>query len=196
MKKVVTLVGFSLFGIMGMAQNVGIGTATPNVSAQLEVSSTTKGFLPPRMTTVQRDLITTPATGLVLFNSTTNRIELYTGSAWVSLTTPSSTAVFLPTIVIGTQQWMAKNLDVAFYRNGDPIPQVTDATSWAALTTGAWCYYYNDPIQGTKYGKLYNWYAVNDLRGLAPQGWHIPNEAELFTLETTLGGSLLAGGKM
>jgi uncharacterized protein (TIGR02145 family) len=91
---------------------------------------------------------------------------------------------------------MSKNLDVAFYRNGDPIPQVTDPTAWAALTTGAWCYYNNDPTQGNKYGKLYNWYAVNDPRGLAPQGWHVPSDAEWTTLETTLGGSSVAGGKM
>jgi uncharacterized protein (TIGR02145 family) len=91
---------------------------------------------------------------------------------------------------------MSKNLDVAFYRNGDPIPQVTDATAWAALTTGAWCYYNNDPTQGNKYGKLYNWYAVNDPRGLAPQGWHVPSDAEWTTLVTTLGGSSVAGGKM
>lgn len=91
---------------------------------------------------------------------------------------------------------MNKNLDVAFYRNGDPIPQVTNATAWAALGTGAWCYYNNDSILGAKYGKLYNWYAVNDPRGLAPQGWHIPSDAEWTTLETTLGGSSVAGGKM
>jgi uncharacterized protein (TIGR02145 family) len=91
---------------------------------------------------------------------------------------------------------MSKNLDVAFYRNGDPIPQVTDPTAWAGLTTGAWCYNNNDPIQGAKYGKLYNWYAVNDPRGLAPEGWHIPSDAEWTTLATTLGGASVAGGKM
>jgi uncharacterized protein (TIGR02145 family) len=89
---------------------------------------------------------------------------------------------------------MSKNLDVAFYRNGDPIPQVTDRAAWAALTTGAWCYYNNDPILGNKYGKLYNWYAVNDPRGLAPQGWHVPSDAEWTTLATTLGGASVAGG--
>jgi uncharacterized protein (TIGR02145 family) len=65
-----------------------------------------------------------------------------------------------------------------------------------ALTTGAWCYYNNDSTQGTKYDKLYNWYAVNDPRGLAPEGWHIPTDAEWTTLETSLGGSSVAGGKM
>jgi len=100
-------------------------------------------------------------------------------------------------IKIGTQQWMSKNLEVYFYRNGDTIPMVTDGTAWAALTTGAWCYYNNNAFEGIiKYGILYNWYAINDPRGLAPQGWHIPTDAEWTTLETTLGGSRVAGGKM
>ena len=97
---------------------------------------------------------------------------------------------------IGKQQWMIVNLDIVTYRNGDTIPQVTDAITWAGLTTGAWCYYNNDAANGAIYGKLYNWYAVNDLRGLAPQGWHIPTNEELTTLSTLLGGDAAAGGKM
>jgi uncharacterized protein (TIGR02145 family) len=104
--------------------------------------------------------------------------------------------VFLPTVVIGTQQWMRENLDVMTYRNGDVIPQVTDPTAWAGLTTGAWCWYSNSADNGAIYGKLYNWYAVNDPRGLAPQGWHIPTDAEWTTLGTLLGGDAAAGGKM
>jgi len=61
---------------------------------------------------------------------------------------------------IGNQIWMARNLNVSRYRNGDPIPQVTDPTQWTNLTTGAWCYLNNDPANGRIYGKLYNWYAV------------------------------------
>lgn len=174
--------------------NVGIGILSPASSAKLDVSSTTQGFLPPRMTSTQRDAIASPATGLVIFNTTTNGLEFNSSSGWVSLTTASG--VFLPTVVIGTQQWMQKNLEVAFYRNGDPIPQVTDATAWAALTTGAWCYYNNDPNTGFTYGKLYNWYAVNDPRELAPAGWHIPTDAEWTTLENSLGGASVAGGDM
>jgi len=104
--------------------------------------------------------------------------------------------VVLPTIVIGTQQWMRENLDVLTYRNGDVIPHVTDLTAWAGLTTGAWCWYDNDPANGAIYGKLYNWYAVNDSRGLAPQGWHISTDSEWTTLGTLLGGDVIAGGKM
>jgi uncharacterized protein (TIGR02145 family) len=106
----------------------------------------------------------------------------------VSFTTAPSTTC--------SQVWMTTNLDVTTYRNGDPIPQVTDPTQWAGLTTGAWCYNNNDPANGAIYGKLYNWYAVNDSRGLAPQGWHIPSDAEWTTLSTCLGGEIVAGGAM
>jgi uncharacterized protein (TIGR02145 family) len=175
---------------------VGIGTTTPAASAQLDVNSTTKGLLPPRMTTMQRDAITSPANGLIIFNTTTNGLQIKTSSGWVSLMTPSTTPVCLPTTVIGAQQWMSKNLDVAFYRNGDPIPQVTDDIAWASSSTGAWCYYNFNPIYGGIYGKLYNWYAVNDPRGLAPVGWHIPDYTEWTFLESSLGGALVAGGRL
>ncbi len=102
-----------------------------------------------------------------------------------------------PTIKICDQIWMAKNLDVARYRNGDPIPQVTDRIQWANLTTGAWCWYNNDSATyGATYGRLYNYYAVKDPRGLAPEGWHIPSNEEWITLSSCLGGTSIAGGKM
>src|SRR5262245_42075520 len=81
-------------------------------------------------------------------------------------------------VKIGKQVWKIKNLNVSHYRNGDPIPQVKNNAKWAALTTGAWCWYNNDSANGAVYGKLYNWYAVNDPRGLAPEGWHIPSDGE------------------
>ena len=95
-------------------------------------------------------------------------------------------------VKIGKQTWTTKNLDVSTYRNGDAIPQVQDNAAWADLTTGAWCYYENKPANGTKYGKLYNWYAVNDPRGLAPKGYHIPTDAEWRILTDYLGGESLA----
>ena len=75
------------------------------------------------------------------------------------------------------------NLDVITYRNGDAIPEVKDIEEWSKLTTGAYCYYDNDPNKGI----LYNWYAVNDSRGLSPLGWKIPNnkEIDLLDLKTT-----------
>jgi uncharacterized protein (TIGR02145 family) len=99
-------------------------------------------------------------------------------------------------VVIGTQTWTCRNLDVETYRNGTVIPQVTDPTQWGNLTTGAWCYYNNDPSTEATYGKLYNWFAVNDSRGLAPNGYHIPSQTEWITLQTYLGGDTVAGGKM
>lgn len=100
------------------------------------------------------------------------------------------------TVIISNQEWMQQNLDVSHYRNGDVIPQVQDANDWLNLTTGAWCYYNNSSANKEVYGKLYNWYAVNDPRGLAPEGWHIPKASELTDLTTFLGGVELAGGKM
>jgi uncharacterized protein (TIGR02145 family) len=102
----------------------------------------------------------------------------------------------IPSIQICGQIWMTKNLDLATYRNGDPIPEVTDSLQWAALTTGAWCYYNNDPTNEAVYGKLYNWYAVNDPRDLAPSGWHVPSDDEWKSLSACLGGDSLAGSKM
>ena len=97
---------------------------------------------------------------------------------------------------IGTQLWTTKNLNVSKYRNGDEIPQVQNKKEWEKLTTGAWCYYENKEKNGTTYGRLYNWYAVNDSRGLAPEGYHIPSYEELLTLVANLGGEKVAGGKM
>ena len=99
-------------------------------------------------------------------------------------------------VTIGTQTWTGCNLNVTTYRNGDTIPQVTDPTAWANLTTGAWCHYNNDPANDVIYGKLYNWYAINDPRGLAPTGYHIPSDVEWDTLITFLGGDTVAGGKL
>lgn len=99
-------------------------------------------------------------------------------------------------VTIGTQKWFRSNLNVSHYRNGDPIPQVTNAYEWESLTTGAWCYYENNSYYGARYGKLYNWYAVNDPRGLAPIGWHVPSVVEWTSLITFLGGANVAGGKM
>jgi len=100
------------------------------------------------------------------------------------------------TVKIGTQTWMQSNLNVSHYRNGAIIPYVQDPNEWYNLTTGAWCYYEHLTENGIVYGKLYNWYAVNDSRGLAPEGWHIPNQNDIVVLRSSLGSNENAGGKM
>jgi uncharacterized protein (TIGR02145 family) len=90
------------------------------------------------------------------------------------------------TVTIGTQTWMAENLKTTRYRNGDPIPNVTDATEWSNLLTGAYCDYDNKPDNSAIYGKLYNWYAGNDSRNIAPVGWHMSTDEEWTILENYL----------
>jgi uncharacterized protein (TIGR02145 family) len=100
------------------------------------------------------------------------------------------------TVTIGTQEWMAENLKVTHYRNGDTIPNETDGTTWYGLTTGAWCEFNNSTSNGATYGKLYNWWATGNSRNIAPAGWHVPSDTEWQTLVDYLGGSTVAGGKL
>lgn len=104
---------------------------------------------------------------------------------------------FTQTVKIGTQLWMTKNLNVDKFRNGDSIPEAKTPEEWkmaADSAKPAWCYFRNKTENGVKYGKLYNWYAVNDSRGLAPIGFHVPNDEEWTKLENYLGYG--AGKKM
>jgi len=102
-------------------------------------------------------------------------------------------------VTIGDQIWMTQNLNVDKFRNGDPIPEAKTPEEWEKAEKHeepAWCYYDNDPANGEKYGKLYNWYAVDDRRELAPEGWYIPADNELTTLVDYLGGEDEGGEKM
>lgn len=110
--------------------------------------------------------------------------------------TPKDT---IPTVTIGSQVWMAKNLDITKFRNGDIIPEVKSDSAWEAAAmakTPAWCYYEFDSTKGTKYGKLYNWYAVSDTRGLAPEGFHVPTDVEWTRLVNQLTGDMVAGTRL
>ena len=103
------------------------------------------------------------------------------------------------TITAGKQTWTAENLNVSRYRNGDPVRHAATREEWldaAAKGEGAWCYFSNDPANGKNFGRLYNWYAVSDPRGLAPKGWHVPTDREWSALTAFLGGEAVAGGKM
>jgi uncharacterized protein (TIGR02145 family) len=138
----------------------------------------------------------------------TNSAGTAYGNELIFSSLQNTNAASLPNVTIGTQIWQSINLKVTTYRDGTPIPQVTDPTAWTNLTTGAWCYYKNDPTNGSVYGKLYNWYAVAGIydtaslaspslrKQLAPIGWHIPTDEEWTTLTSFLGGINIAGGKM
>jgi uncharacterized protein (TIGR02145 family) len=101
-----------------------------------------------------------------------------------------------PTIRIGTQVWMAKNLKTTKLKYGGTIPLVADITAWSNLTTPGFCWYNNDEAANKEtYGALYNWYTIGTTN-LCPMGWHVPTDAEWTTLATYLGGESVSGGKL
>jgi uncharacterized protein (TIGR02145 family) len=100
------------------------------------------------------------------------------------------------TVTIGTQIWLKEDLKTTKFRDGSDILPETDNTAWSGLTTAAYCDYDNSATNGTTYGHLYNWFAVNDTRNICPEGWHVPTDAEWSTLTSFLGGEDLAGGKL
>lgn len=136
-------------------------------------------------------------------------MEYYDGSKWVSLpigkpgevlsvasgkipqwtqipgTVSDIDGTVYKTVVIGNQEWTVENIRTTHYQNGDAIAKVTNGASWQSLTSGAYCFYNNTTTRGeqVKYGALYNAYAVNDSRGLAPQGWRVPTDADWTALE-------------
>ena len=177
---IIFLLAFLLTAASNLNAQIGIGIANPAVSAQLDVSSTTRGFLPPRMTQAQRNAIISPAAGLTVWCNdcgALGELQVYNGILWTNVIGGYAAPPIPATVKIGTQDWTVRNLDVTTYRNGDSIPEVKDPLVWANLTTGAWCNYNNDPALGGIYGKLYNHAAVIDPRGLAPVGWHIPYDS-------------------
>ena len=104
-----------------------------------------------------------------------------------------------PTIVIGTQEWMAENLRTATYSNGDPIMNLTDPVQWLdvlSTSTGAWAHYENNPSYDMPYGKLYNGFVATDPRNVCPTGWHVPTFNEWTQLSNYLGGDGVSGGKL
>lgn len=138
----------------------------------------------------QRPWIASDYTGDFYFTTGTSitASQPVTQSAGESKTAPQTSGLDYgygttdaPTVIIGTQEWMGKNLNVDHFANGDPIPEARTEDEWRLAGENqepAWCYNQNDPANGTIYGRLYNWYAVADPRGLAPKGWHIPSDLE------------------
>ena len=182
--------------VSATALQAGYSSTVPNDATIIRVIS---NGLCTNFIDLNINLITTTTTSSSS-TSTTSTTSTSTSTSTSSSTT-TTTTIACPNctpqdVTIGSQIWTGCNLDVTTYRDGTPIPEVTDPTAWAALTTGAWCYYANTSSNGTTYGKLYNWYAVNDSRGLAPSGYHIPTDAEWTTLTDYLGGLTIAGGPL
>jgi uncharacterized protein (TIGR02145 family) len=165
MKKILTIIaGIALLSGIATAQTdtmyimkAGVVINKYNVSTQVD-----------SIVFYKPGTITTPPNGTVTTGSATD----YNGNSYKPVT-------------LGTQTWFAENLKTTTYNDGTTIPNVTDGTAWAALTTGAQCDYDNTPANTTTYGKLYNWYAVNTGK-LCPTGWHVPSDAEWTTLQTYL----------
>lgn len=177
------------------AQSVGINAdgSAPNSSAGLDVNFTNKGFLPPRMTTAQRNAIPSPVEGLVIYNRDEKVLNIYTGTSWdyanpfvcgQPLSDPRDGKVY-NTVLIGTQCWMKENLNVGTKvdANGSYIMQTDNDI------IEKYCYN-NDPANCTTYGGLYTWdemmqYSTTPgVQGICPTGWHLPTDAEWTTLTT------------
>ncbi len=191
---------------------VGINTdgTSPDATAMLDVKSTDKGLLMPRLTQAQIAAIVNPADGLQVYNSDYGKIYVFvtTDNEWKEIaygagtitppwicgtsTITDSDGNIYNTVLIGTQCWMKENLATTKYNNSIDIPLVTDGSAWAALTTPAYCWYNNDQATyAATYGALYNWYTVNT-GNLCPTGWHIPNNDEWQVLTDFIsdGGSV------
>ena len=122
----------------------------------------------------------------------------WTGSSWKNLNSGSVAdydGIRYNTIKLGQQEWMTENLRTRHYNNGDEIINATSDFTWM-FPAAAWCWYDNLITNNDPWGKLYNWYAVTDARGLCPVGWHVPDESEWTILTDFLGGLSAAGGKM
>ena len=126
---------------------------------------------------------------------TSNNTSEYSNTAGVAVIFDIDGNIY-EMIQIGTQVWMAENLKVTKYRNGDPIPTAYNNSAWSALTTGAYATYNDDASNTDTYGLLYNWYVVDNSLNIAPEGWHVPTDAEWQILVDYLGGSNIAGGKL
>ncbi|MFZ5979162.1 MAG: fibrobacter succinogenes major paralogous domain-containing protein [Candidatus Zixiibacteriota bacterium] len=168
--------------------------ATPSIADDITVDGTGTGSFTSSLTGL------TAGTPYYARAYATNSVGTSYGSTQsFSTTAPPSTVTDIDgnvyqTVTIGTQVWMAENLKVTRYRNGDAMPDVTDGFAWEALTTGAHCNYDNSPENTAVYGRLYNWYAVNDSRNIAPEGWHVATASDWMTLVSYLGSD--PGGKL
>jgi len=137
---------------------------------------------------------------LLVACGTSNRDKAFEGiEAANSVAIKSAIKVSIATVKIGDQVWSKENLNVNQFRNGDAILEAKTEEEWeraGEMGRAAWCYFDNDSLNGKKYGKLYNYYAVTDERGLAPAGTHVATDEEWTKLSNFLGGEDIAGIKL
>ncbi|MGB0179490.1 MAG: fibrobacter succinogenes major paralogous domain-containing protein [Flavobacteriales bacterium] len=112
-----------------------------------------------------------------------------TASTWSCGESITYAGMGYSTVQIGDQCWFAENLRTTTYLNGEAIPQNLSDGDWSSTTSGAMTFYHDDLIVQAPYGGLYNWFAVDDARGLCPSGWHVPTDGEWMTMEMALGMS-------
>lgn len=184
-------------------------------SAVLELYSEQAGFLMPRMTQSQRDAIPSPAKGLILFQTDEKSGFYYNaGSAedpfWVLLGSVASVAEefsnagsvwdidgnHYPTVIIGEYRWMAQNLRVTHFRNGEPIPEVASASFWINAEHAAYSIYDNMASNAERFGLLYNGFVLHHPSGICPEGWMIPDNTHWQSLAIQSGGAEIAGKEL
>lgn len=176
----------------------------PDQSSMLDLKSTEMGFLPPRMTTAQRNAIASPAEGLVIYNTDNKAVELFNGTIWTSNSgefvcntsqVADADGNVYNTVLIGNQCWMKENL-----RIGTPVTGTTEQTDNGIIEK--YCYN-DDPGSCIEYGGLYTWAEMmnyttgNEVEGICPSGgWHVPSVAEYETLLANLPQEELKGDQM
>jgi uncharacterized protein (TIGR02145 family) len=165
-------------------------TTTTSSTSSSTTSTTTTAVPTTTTTTTATPTTTTTSSSSSSTTSTTTVAPTTTTTTSNNIPTTTTTTTCLPIIFTTT------NYSGTTYRDGTTIPEVTNAIAWAALTTGAWCYYNFDSANGLIYGKMYNWYAINDPRGFAPIGYHVPSDQEFTCYTNSLGGDTVAGGAM
>lgn len=189
------------------AQSVGINDdgSEPDSRAILEVKSTDKGVLLPKLSEAERDALCRDVPfGMIIFNTSDSTLQVFMDTAWypISFGTPQTAEQplvdidgnYYDVVGIGNQVWMAENLRTTTYNDGTPIELKEDNTEWSSDNTGAYCWYNNDEATyADTYGALYNFYAVETGK-LCPAGWHVPTDSEWRTLEKALGMSQAEAG--
>lgn len=180
-------------GLLLIACSLFAGYATAQL-ADMEVAGTLK---------IGSDTVAEPAEGTIRYNSQTADFEGFNGEYWVSFTSGNkfrtvkdTSGNVYRTVIIGGREWMAENLRTTKYSNGDDILNITNSTDWSMLSNGAWVSYIDNDSFDIPHGKLYNWFAVEDGRGVCPEGWSVPSDADFDLLVESAGGSAQAGANL